>query len=133
MNAPKIFFLLVPFVIFLNTATAQSGKGFYKEGEKLREENQLEQAIEKYNLAIQVEPTMLKAYDARANVYELLGKKAECAADRKKQFDHAYFFEREQFFRERAGARLMLGERLIDGLLEALGDSFVRRGAQRGA
>jgi tetratricopeptide (TPR) repeat protein len=53
-------------------------------GEKLREEQRLEQAIEKYNLAIQVEPGMLKAWSARADVYAQLGKMQESAADRKR-------------------------------------------------
>lgn len=62
---------------------AQSGKAFFKEGEDLREQNQLEQAIEKYTLAVKVDPKFLKAFQARADVYELLGKKTECAADRR--------------------------------------------------
>lgn len=62
---------------------AQSGKAFFKEGEDLREQNQLDQAVEKYTLAVKVDPKYLKAFQARADVYELLGKKAECAADRR--------------------------------------------------
>lgn len=62
---------------------AQSGKAFFKEGEDLREQNQLDQAVEKYTLAVKVDPKFLKAFQARADVYELLGKKAECAADRR--------------------------------------------------
>ena len=62
---------------------AQSGKAFFKEGEDLREQNQLDQAVEKYTLAVKVDPRLLKAYQARADVYELLGKKVECAADRR--------------------------------------------------
>ncbi|HEX2617325.1 MAG TPA: tetratricopeptide repeat protein, partial [Flavobacteriales bacterium] len=76
--------LVVLGLSFATAASAQSGKAFFKEGEKLRMEQQLDQALEKYNLAIQVEPGLLKAYQARADVYELLGKKGECAADRKK-------------------------------------------------
>ncbi len=60
---------------------AQSGKAFFKEGEKLRAEQQLDQALEKYGLAIAVDPNMLKAYQARADVYALLGRKVECAHD----------------------------------------------------
>ena len=63
--------------------SAQSGKSFFKEGEALREQNQLEPAVEKYTLAVQVDPKFLKAFQARADVYELLGKGSECAADRK--------------------------------------------------
>lgn len=74
---------LSAFVLVL-IAAAQSGKSFFKEGEKLRAEQQLDQALEKYGLAIQVEPGLLKAYQARADVYEMQGRKAECAADRRK-------------------------------------------------
>lgn len=63
---------------------AQSGKAFYKEGEKLRQAQQLEKALEQYTLAIQVDPGMSKAYVARADVYQQLGKKQECANDRKR-------------------------------------------------
>lgn len=62
----------------------QNGKAFFKEGEKLRMEQQLDQAVEKYGLAIEVDPTFLKAYQARADVYQLQGKKTECAADRRR-------------------------------------------------
>jgi len=62
---------------------AQGGKSFFKEGEALREQNQLEAAIEKYTLAVRVDPKLLKAFVARADVYELLGRKPECAADRR--------------------------------------------------
>ncbi len=64
-------------------AHAQSGKAFLKDAEALRADGQLDQALEKYGLAIQVDPKYLKAYEARADVYELLGRKQECAADRR--------------------------------------------------
>lgn len=75
-------YLSFTFAVLLgNMLSAQSGKAFFKEGEKLRAEQQLEQAIEKYGLAIAVDPAMLKAYQARADVFALLGRKAECARD----------------------------------------------------
>ncbi|MBL7983589.1 MAG: caspase family protein, partial [Flavobacteriales bacterium] len=46
-------------------------------------QNQLDQAIEKYTFAVQVDPKFLKAFQARADVYELQGKLAESAADRR--------------------------------------------------
>lgn len=75
--------LAVLVAITFTAGHAQSGKVFFKEGEELREKNQLDQAIEKYTLAVKVDPKFLKAFEARADVYELLGKKAECAADRR--------------------------------------------------
>ena len=80
----RTVFALLGFLLLLCSASAQGGKAFFKEGEKLREEQQLDQALEKYTLAIQVDPAMLKAYQARADIYNLQGKKAECAADRAK-------------------------------------------------
>jgi tetratricopeptide (TPR) repeat protein len=82
MTTLRAILSLAGLVLLLSSATAQGGKSFYKEGEKLMQEQQLDQALEKFNLAIQVDPKMLKAYQARADVYNLLGKKAECAADR---------------------------------------------------
>ena len=76
-------FLLALSAILLSAAQAQSGKAFFKEGEALRAQNQLDQAIEKYTFAVQVDPKFLKAFQARADVYELQGKLAESAADRK--------------------------------------------------
>ena len=65
-------------------ATAQSGKSFFKEGESLRADQRLDEAVEKYGLAIRVDPEYVKAYEARADVYTLLGKPVEAAADRTK-------------------------------------------------
>jgi tetratricopeptide (TPR) repeat protein len=81
---PRTLFALLLFVVLCSGASAQGGKSFFKEGEKLREEQQLDQALEKYALAIQVDPGMVKAYQARADIYNLQGRKAECAADRAK-------------------------------------------------
>lgn len=65
------------------TAQAQGGKAFLKEGDAFRKEGQLEKAIEKYDLAVSVDPKLVKAFQARAEVNELLGKKQEVARDRK--------------------------------------------------
>ncbi|MCB9164357.1 MAG: tetratricopeptide repeat protein [Flavobacteriales bacterium] len=61
---------------------AQGGKSFLKEGDNFRKEGQLEQALEKYGLAISVDPKLVKAYQARAEVNELLGNKQAAAQDR---------------------------------------------------
>lgn len=62
---------------------AQGGKAFLKEGDAFRKDGQLEKALEKYDLAVSVDPKLVKAFQARAEVNELLGKKQEVAADRK--------------------------------------------------
>lgn len=72
---------VVATLLALAPVSAQSGSAFFKEGEKLRAQQQLEPALEKYGLAIQVDPKLTKAYVARAEVYGLLGRKAERAAD----------------------------------------------------
>lgn len=72
---------LLAVLLFCSPSLAQSGKAFYKEGERLREEQQFEAAIEKYSFAIRTEPGLIKAWQARAEVYGLLGKNAERASD----------------------------------------------------
>jgi len=72
---------VVAALLALAPVSAQSGSAFFKEGEKLRAQQQLEPALEKYGLAIQVDPKLTKAYVARAEVYGLLGRKAERAVD----------------------------------------------------
>ena len=79
MHPLRSVLLLVPFLTI--GAFGQSGKAFFKEGEKLRAQQQLEPALEKYSLAIQVDPKLVAAYVARADVYGLLGRNAERAAD----------------------------------------------------
>jgi tetratricopeptide (TPR) repeat protein len=79
MHPLRSVLLLVPFLTL--GAFGQSGKAFFKEGEKLRAQQQLEPALEKYSLAIQVDPKLVAAYVARADVYGLLGRNAERAAD----------------------------------------------------
>ncbi|MBK7383171.1 MAG: tetratricopeptide repeat protein [Flavobacteriales bacterium] len=74
---------LLPILLFVAGAgsQAQSGKAFFKEGEKLRAAQEFEQALEKYSFAIRTEPGMIKAYQARAEVYGSLGKLVERASD----------------------------------------------------
>ena len=76
-------FLLLALGLFV-TAQAQSGKAFFKEAEALRQAQQLSEAVEKYGLAIQVEPGMVRAYQARAEVYTLLDRTTDAAADLRK-------------------------------------------------
>ena len=87
MKPLRTLLLSIGLLMLVGTGTAQSGKAFFKDAESLRAENQLDQALEKYGLAIQVDPKYLKAYEARADVYELLGRKQESAADRRKVAD----------------------------------------------
>jgi tetratricopeptide (TPR) repeat protein len=65
-------------------ALPQGGKAFLKEGDDLRKQGQLEQALERYTLAVQVDPKLMKAWQAKAEVNELLGRKIESAQDRLK-------------------------------------------------
>lgn len=62
---------------------AQGGKSFLKEGDALRKQMRLEEALEKYDLAIRVDEKLVKAYQSRADVYELLGRRLDCARDRR--------------------------------------------------
>ncbi|MBL7940583.1 MAG: hypothetical protein JNL43_14575 [Flavobacteriales bacterium] len=62
---------------------AQGGKAFLKEGDAFRKDGELEKALEKYDLAVSVDPKLIKAFQARAEVNELLGKKLAVAQDRR--------------------------------------------------
>jgi len=55
-----------------------------KEGDTFRKAGELEKALEKYDLAVAVDPKLIKAFQARADVNELLGKKLEVAQDRRR-------------------------------------------------
>lgn len=79
---PRCLALLGLSFLLLTTGVAQSGKTFFKEGESFRKEQQLEKALERYRLAIEVDPGMVKAYNARAEVLELLGRQQDALADR---------------------------------------------------
>ena len=68
----------------LHLAQAQGGKAFLKEGDAFRKDGQLEKALEKYDLAVSVDPNLIKAFQARAEVNELLGKKLAVAQDRRR-------------------------------------------------
>ena len=54
-----------------------------KEGDEFRKGGQLEQALERYTLAVQVDPKLEKAWQAKAEVNGLLGRKEEAARDRR--------------------------------------------------
>lgn len=64
-------------------SSAQGGRSFLKEGDAFRKQMRLEEALEKYDLAVRVDPKLVKAYQARADVYELLGRPLDCARDRR--------------------------------------------------
>ncbi|HRH37105.1 MAG TPA: tetratricopeptide repeat protein [Flavobacteriales bacterium] len=81
MGTRQLIFTVIAICLAIPQLHAQSGKAFFKEGEKLREAQQFEPAIEKYTFAIRTEPGMIKAYQARAEVYGLLGKQREQAID----------------------------------------------------
>ena len=71
-------------VLFSPSIMAQGGKAFLKEGDTFRKNGELEKALEKYDLAIQVDPKLIKAIQARSEVNELLGNKLQVAQDRRR-------------------------------------------------
>ncbi len=70
-------------VLWCIASQAQGGKSFLKEGDAFRKDGLLEKALEKYDLAVSVDPKFIKAFQARAEVNELLGRKAAVAQDRR--------------------------------------------------
>ena len=76
-------FLSILLILFNLAIFAQGGKAFLKEGDDLRKQDQLEKALERYELAVKVDPRLAKAWQAKAEVNVLLGRKAEAAQDRR--------------------------------------------------
>ncbi len=79
---------LVLFALVLSAASlqlsAQGGKAFLKEGDAFRKNGDLDKALEKYDLAISVDPQLIKAYEARVEVYVLQERKLDVAKDRQR-------------------------------------------------
>lgn len=73
--------LVLAALMFGGPLAAQGGKAFFKEGEALRKQQRLTEAVERYTLAIQVDERMVDAYRSRAAVYQLLDMRAEAADD----------------------------------------------------
>lgn len=71
--------LLAP--VMAGSVMGQGGKTFLREGDAFRKDGQLEKALEKYGLAIAVDPELVKAFQARSEVNTLLGRKADVASD----------------------------------------------------
>src|SRR5262245_35516260 len=63
---------------------SQSPRKFCDAAEKFEKANNLEQAIENYSKAIDLDPKFDKAYIARAGCYEKINKKEEAVEDYKK-------------------------------------------------
>lgn len=74
-------FLSLTLILLTVAAQGQGGKAFLKEGDALRRTNDLDKALERYSLAIDVEPKLIKAYQARAEVNTLLGNKPAVVID----------------------------------------------------
>lgn len=82
MSTLRLSFISALCCLFMPFALrAQSGKAFLKEAEKLRSEQQFEQALEKYGFAIRTDPKLIKAYQGRAEAYLALGHPLERARD----------------------------------------------------
>jgi tetratricopeptide (TPR) repeat protein len=82
MKRYYLLLLLLPWVSRISYA--QGGKAFLKEGDALQKEGRSELALEKYGLAIAVDPKLVKAYEARAAVNALLGNEQAVAQDRRR-------------------------------------------------
>ncbi len=74
-------------LVHAGTVQAQGGKAFLKEAESLVASQQFTEALEKYGLAIQVEPELVKAYQGRAALLLMLDRKEDAAADMRKAFE----------------------------------------------
>jgi tetratricopeptide (TPR) repeat protein len=74
-------FLSLTLILLTVAAQGQGGKAFLKEGDALRRTNDLDKALERYSLAIDVDPKLIKAYQARAEVNILLGNKPAVVTD----------------------------------------------------
>ena len=79
----RSFILLLSCSLYC-TAIAQGGKAFLKEGDDLRKQGLLEKSLERYGLAVQVDPRLMKAWQAKAEVNHLLGRIEEAALDRRR-------------------------------------------------
>lgn len=86
IRSSHIWFVSVLFLLS-GTICAQGGKGFLKEGDAFREQNELSKAVERYSLAIDVDPQYIKAYLARAEVFQQMGRPADGALDLHKAAD----------------------------------------------
>ncbi len=73
--------LLVAALAVPSLMPAQGGKSFIKEAEAALKVNDLARARERYTLAIEVDPKLLKAYQGRAEVARLQGDLAGVAQD----------------------------------------------------
>ena len=83
MTFRTLHLVLLTFLLAGQLCKAQGGKSFLKEGDAFRKENELEKALEKYDLAIAVDPKLIKAYQSRAEVNVLMGRPLEVARDLK--------------------------------------------------
>ncbi len=76
--------LLLAVVLFATSAFTQGGKSFLKEGDQFRKEGQLDKALERYTLAVQVDPRLVKAWQAKAEVNAQLGNYEAAALDHRR-------------------------------------------------
>lgn len=75
--------LLLSLLFACSMAQAQGAKAFLKEGDALRKQQRLEEALERYDLAVRVDPTFAKAYKARGEVRQQLGLALDAARDQR--------------------------------------------------
>lgn len=77
----RIFPLLLIGLGCAVSATAQDGKSFVKDAEKMRAAGQLDAALEQYGFAIRVDSNYVKALLGRASLYLDMGRMADRMAD----------------------------------------------------
>src|ERR1700741_3697906 len=98
--------LLIPFVGF-----SQSPKKYFAAAEKFKKANNIQDAVDNYSKAIELDPEYEKAYIARAICYEKLNKKNEAVQDYKKAI---LFSPKEKEYYYNAGRLLVDLEKYAD-------------------
>lgn len=77
----KAFLFLFMGLVTFTGLHAQGGRSFLKEADAFRKQLRLDEALEKYDLAIRVDDKLIKAYEGRAKVYELQNRLLDQARD----------------------------------------------------
>ncbi len=73
--------LFLAFILSVSTAFAQSPKKIYKAARELQKAEKYQDAIDSYTKSLELNPSYVNAYVARAQCYEKLGKAEEALID----------------------------------------------------
>ncbi len=101
---------------------SQTAKKYFSAAEKFEQANNIKDAIENYSKAIQMDPSMEKAYTARALLYEKQNMKAEAVEDYKKLIG---FSPKEKELYYNAGRLSFIQDKFTDA------DGFFRKALER--